>query len=272
MSKKLAVIQFPGSNCEYETLYAATEFGFEASIIPWNCSENYFLSFDVYILPGGFSFQDRVRAGAVSAKLPMMSYLERVCEEGRPILGICNGCQILSESGLVPDLSEDHDIEVGLAPNTKNEQSLGFLCEWVYVKIQNPKKNVFTHLFTSNDVLPIPINHGEGRFLLSNDIDLETLPVTTIQYCNADGEVISDYPTNPNGSSFNIAALSNKKGNVLAIMPHPERATFLHQIPHSLGSQWSEEKKKQFKLGYSKSFGPWEKLFLSVKESLTVCL
>ncbi|RAP36119.1 phosphoribosylformylglycinamidine synthase I [Candidatus Marinamargulisbacteria bacterium SCGC AAA071-K20] len=272
MSKKLAVIQFPGSNCEYETVYAANQFGFDAEIIPWNCSEDLFMSFDVYILPGGFSFQDRVRAGAVSAKLPVMSYLEKVCDEGRPILGICNGCQILSESGLVPDISDSHKIEIALAPNTKNNDSFGFMCEWVFVKVDNPGANVFTRSFNSNDVIPIPINHGEGRFIFSSDIDPSTLPVTTLKYCNSKGEVIESYPTNPNGTSYNIAAISNKKGNVLAIMPHPERASFLHQIPHSIDSEWSLKKQAKFKSGYTTTSGPWEKLFTSVKESLESCV
>jgi phosphoribosylformylglycinamidine synthase subunit PurQ / glutaminase len=272
MSKKLAVIQFPGSNCEYETLYAATEYGFDAQIIPWNCSKDLFMNFDVYILPGGFSFQDRVRAGAVSAKLPVIGYLQEVCEAGRPILGICNGCQILSESGLVPDLSDTHKIEVALAPNTKNDKSFGFMCEWVYVKVENPEANVFTRSFSADDVIPIPVNHGEGRFIFASDIDPESLPVTTLKYCNSKGEVVNSYPTNPNGSSFNIAALSNKKGNVLAIMPHPERASFLHQIPNSIDSVWADEKVKQFKSGYTQSVGPWEKLFVSVRESLVSCV
>lgn len=272
MLKKLAIIQFPGSNCEYETKDAASYYGFDADIVSWNTDASTLLKYDVFVLPGGFSFQDRVRAGAVSAKLPVIQTLKQVSAEGRPILGICNGCQILSETGLVPDLEGKGKIEIALAPNTKNDEAFGFLCEWVFVKVKNPKQNVFTRYFEESDVLPIPVNHGEGRFIISDEIDIFKEDIALIQYCNAAGELISTYPVNPNGTQHNIAAISNKKGNVLAIMPHPERASFLHQIPNTIDSDWCLKKQAAFSQGYKETSGPWEKLFISVKEDKLSCV
>ena len=107
MTYRLAIIQFPGSNCEYETQLAANQYGFEADIFRWTETSRSLSEYDGYILPGGFSYQDRVRAGVMAAKLPLMDHVGRASEEGKPILGICNGCQILVESGLVPHCGPD---------------------------------------------------------------------------------------------------------------------------------------------------------------------
>ena len=255
MIRSLAIIQFPGSNCEYETQKAAAYYGLEASIIRWNCEASRFHDFDAYMLPGGFSYQDRVRAGVISAKLPIMSLLEQAAEQGKPILGICNGCQILAETGLVPNVAGSNLIEMSLARNAKAGDMVGFMCDWVYVKIEYPEKNIFTRYFDASDIVPIPINHGEGRFLFKEGVADLIEPLTKVVYCDDQGHVSSDYPVNPNGSTLNIAALGNQSGNVLGMMPHPERAAFSKQVPHSFSV--SSEGRVE---------GPWEKLFTGLKE------
>ena len=261
---KVAVVQFPGSNCEYETVKAACHYGLDASILAWNVEFSVFDAFDAYFLPGGFSFQDRVRAGVLASKLPVVSWIAEKAKKGIPVLGICNGCQILSEAGLVPDLSGEQSIQVALAPNSKETRPFGFICDWVFVRIRHPKACVFTTQFEEHDVLPIPVNHGEGHFILESELQLSAL--TRLTYCRADGSEDDLYPTNPNGSSQNIAGLSNAAGNVLALMPHPERASFLYQIPAWIDSDWAMRKRHQFKVGQWQDTGPWEKLFLSLRD------
>ena len=163
MTQRVAIIQFPGSNCEYETQSCVQAAGLEADIVSWNSSEETLKQYAGFVLPGGFSFQDRVRAGVVSSKLPVVSYLKRAAEEGVPILGICNGCQILAESGIVPNVTGDASIDMALAPNIKDGQRFGFVCDWVYCKFVNPQGNIFTRGFSSSTVLPIQVNHGEGN-------------------------------------------------------------------------------------------------------------
>ncbi len=262
--KKIAIIQFPGSNCERETFLSAEYFGLNVEIIRWNQD---LTDFSAYILPGGFSFQDRISAGVISAKLPIMKELKKEAEKGKPVLGICNGCQILATAGFFPNLEEQFLIETALAPNTRNQESpLGFVCDWVYVKFTNPKKNVFTRYFDEKDVLPIQINHGEGRFILKERVRNQLKDLAHLTYTNEKGEVINEFPVNPNGSELNLAGLSNAKGNVFAMMPHPERACFLKQIPTYLQSDWSEQKQTGEKSFYAE--GPWAKMFLSLADYL----
>ena len=228
MKTNIAIIQFPGSNCEYETQRAFAAYGFKADIIRWNCDIKDFNQYSGYVLPGGFSYQDRIRAGVISAKLPIVHHLVQAAKTGKPLLGICNGCQILAETGLIPDLENNQTISVALAPNTKNNQPVGFICDWVYVKIKNPEKSIFTKHFTTEDILPIQINHAEGNFILDKNTKEKLKNLTTFQYCDSNGE-LGNYPITPNGSTDGLAGICNKKGNVMAIMPHPERATFLKQ-------------------------------------------
>ncbi|MFA5878612.1 MAG: phosphoribosylformylglycinamidine synthase I [Candidatus Margulisiibacteriota bacterium] len=263
--KKLAVLQFPGSNCERETLNAALYYGFDAEVIRWNTPRDAFEKFDAYILPGGFSYQDRIRAGVISSKLPIMKYLKEAALSHKPILGICNGCQILAEAGFFPNIAGNYEIEAALAPNKKDKSTMvGFICDWVYVKASHPQKNIFTKYFSDTDVLPVQINHGEGSFILKENFEIDLL--TSLQYCNSNGEVINQFPINPNGSVFNLAGLSNKEGNVFAMMPHPERACFAKQIPTWLDNAWVQIEKKEL-IGYYQE-GPWAKMFLSLFDNL----
>jgi len=266
MTKKCAVIQFPGSNCEYETLKSLQASGIETELLRWNCTEADFSLYDAYVLPGGFSFQDRVRAGVVASKLPIMSFLRKAAADKKAILGICNGCQILAETGLVPDTAGEGALEMALAPNTKENKAHGFICDWVYVKIENPGKNIFTKAFSEDDVIPIQINHGEGNFKFHDNISTNFENTTVLSYVDSTGKVDSKYPINPNGATNNIAGLSNKNGNVLAMMPHPERASFLTQVPSYISSDWAIKKRTE---PLNRSLpGPWAPLFRSLKNWL----
>jgi len=270
MIPKLAILQFPGTNCEYETQRCAIHFGFDAKIIRWNDTTDAIKDADAVIVPGGFSFQDRVRAGAIAAKLPIIMHLIEADRAEKPILGICNGAQILAEAGLFPNFKQTYNVQAALAPNIKNGQHIGHICEWVYVKIENPQHSIFTKEFTDQDILPVVISHGEGRFVLESDDHLDRL--TQVKYCTQSGKIDTSFPTNPNGTRDNIAGLSNEKGNVLALMPHPERAVFLRQIPDQLPSHWQafQNKHNQEDFIGTDCDGPWAKLFQSMYNAVKV--
>lgn len=275
MSKpRLAVVQFPGSNCEYETQRAAAHYGFQAEIVRWNLSGSEFETYDGYILPGGFSFQDRVRSGAISAKLPLMNTLQQGVRAGKAVLGICNGCQILVEAGIIPDTGQSFSVEAGMGHNHQvspegERRALGFLCDWVFVKVRHPEKSIFTRYFSDSDVIPVPVNHGEGRFMLKSEAYFKFLDHhASFVYCDAHGQEKDFFPINPNGAVANLAGLTNTQGNVLAMMPHPERASFVRQIPFWISSTWARKKKTEFLAGFSDGEGPWAKLFISLRESL----
>ncbi|MEK9727820.1 MAG: phosphoribosylformylglycinamidine synthase subunit PurQ [Candidatus Margulisiibacteriota bacterium] len=208
----VAVIQFPGSNCENETCDALESNQIQYTLVPWNTDES-LDRFDGFILPGGFSFQDRIRAGVIAAKLPILDKIKQQSEVyQKPILGICNGAQILVESGLFSDQNDIIDF------NYIDHQMVGFICDWGFLTPFNSKDNLFLKSLSDNDVLPIQICHGEGRFILNYS------PKSGMKYTSIDGKSTSDFPITPNGAEQGIAAISNTNGNALAIMPHPERS------------------------------------------------
>lgn len=266
---RLAVIQFPGLNCEYETLKTAQYYGFDAKIVRWNESESTLNDADAFIVPGGFSFQDRVRAGAISAKLPLMAALSRADKAGKPIMGICNGCQILAESGLFPNLEGQDLIQVALAPNLQDGQPRGYVYDWVFVKVQKKSPTAFTRYLNEDEILPIPIAHGEGRFVLDSKVEAQLSELTAFVYTTETGKMESSFPTNPNGTAHNLAGLCNPKGNVLGLMPHPERAAFLRQIPFGIPGDWAKRKDQACKDKLSEQEGPWAKLFRSMLDEVT---
>ncbi|MEK7299066.1 MAG: phosphoribosylformylglycinamidine synthase I [Candidatus Margulisiibacteriota bacterium] len=257
---RIAVIQFPGSNCEYETVYAIRAAGMDADILRWNCEESTFHHYDGYVLPGGFSYQDRVRAGAIAAKLPIMAWLIKADQAQKPILGICNGCQILAESGIVPNVGGAYQIEMALAANTVSHRPFGFICDWVFVRAFHADRSRFTQWSDSAQKLPIPVNHGEGRFVFAESIsgDIDTL--AQWRYVTVNGKTDSHFPTNPNGATLNIAGIANRAGNALAIMPHPERAAFSRQLP-----SWVHRPDRDT-LGTADMPGPWTAIFESLKQ------
>ena len=241
---RVGVIQLPGVNCEYETLDAVRRAGMDAVLVRWNAARELAASLDGYVLPGGFSFQDRIRAGAVAAKEAAVELVALEAAKGKPVLGICNGAQVLVEAGLVPGLSPGR-VEMGLAPNLMGDRT-GYFCRWVFVKASRRSGgSAFTDAFSDEEVIPIPVAHGEGRFVSSDRSVLNAVldgGQVLFRYCDEAGECGRAFPVNPNGSWMDAAGICNREGNVLAFMPHPERAAWLGQLASSGTGPWGARK------------------------------
>ncbi|MCK4548359.1 MAG: phosphoribosylformylglycinamidine synthase I [Candidatus Eisenbacteria sp.] len=264
LDRRVAVLGFPGSNCEVETQRALLAAGVKADIVRWNESPDRLSHYGGFVLPGGFSYQDRVRAGALAAKETIVEAVTAGAEEGKPILGICNGCQILVEAGLVPGIREG-DVEMALAPNHR-PGGAGYYCRWVFLKhVASPGRCLLTRLLGQSEVLPIPIAHAEGRFVTSSNDLVATLrenDQVVLRYCDAHGRVSSSPDVNPNGSVDDIAGLCNPRGNVLALMPHPERAAWLRQVPEGMETLWATDRSGAAGRGQDlENEGPGRRLF-----------
>jgi len=241
-------VQFPGSNCEWETKRSAEAAGMDCDVFRWNRDAELLAEYDGYIIGGGFSYQDRVRSGVIATKEPIVRRLfDEVTEKGKPALGICNGAQVLVEAGLVPGL-EPGSVEMALAPNRHDPERriFGFCCRWVRLKVAAPPgRCLFTSGYDEGEFFPIPIAHGEGRFTTS-DPEVEQKLIendqVVLKYCGPDGEVGGEPLINPNGALLNAAGICNPEGNILAIMPHPERASFIRQVPYEIGGPWAEKR------------------------------
>lgn len=230
----VAVVLFPGMNCEHETVRALDSVGIEAEIVRSNAPRAALEGFAGYVLPGGFSYEDRIRAGAVAARHPAMETIARAAQSGVPVVGICNGAQVLLEAGLVPGL-EVGQLEMALALNDSGRH-VGYLCGWRWVA---------GDLFDAP--APLPFAHAEGRFVsASEDVRRRILSegLVAARYCDERGVAAPGWPVNPNGAWENAAAIRNRGGNVIAIMPHPERANWIWQVPHDIGGEWSERKRR----------------------------
>jgi len=204
----VAVVTFPGSNCDYDLYKAAQQVGATATFV-WH-RERGLAEYDAVLLPGGFSYGDYLRAGAIARMSPVMEDVVAFAESGGPVLGICNGFQILCEAGLLPG---------ALVRNA----GLRFQSKDVMLRVERDD-TMFTVDYAQGQVLRVPIAHGEGNF----EADKETLDALEAEgriifrYVDSDGNVTDD--ANPNGSWHNIAGITNQAGNVLGMMPHPERA------------------------------------------------
>jgi phosphoribosylformylglycinamidine synthase len=204
---RFAVVQFPGSNCDQDCVHALRVLGQEARLV-WH-QESRIDPEEGVILPGGFSYGDYLRCGAIARFSPIMKSVKAAAERGQVVVGICNGFQILCEAGLLPGAL------------TRNE-GLHFRCEPAYLRVETPASR-FTSGYVTGQVLRIPIAHGEGCYRAEPKIleELEARQQILFRYCDAQGRVTP--AANPNGSSLNIAGIRNRAGNVLGMMPHPER-------------------------------------------------
>jgi phosphoribosylformylglycinamidine synthase I len=234
-SGKVAVMLFPGTNCENETKRALESAGMQADIVRWNNTKG-LDKYAGYVLAGGWSYEDRVREGVIAAQDPVMNIIREQADAGKPVLGICNGAQILVETGMVPGIKQE--VEMAIAPNI-NPKLSGYYCTWVYVKNNAERRRcAFTKFLDRNEVLPIPIAHAAGRFVTKDSGLMNRLVMNNqvvLKYCQPDGKDAEGFPHNPNGSVYNIAGICNPKGNVLAMMPHPERSNWARQLPYFEG-------------------------------------
>ena len=229
MSASIAIIQFPGSNTERETLMACRRVGLSPVEFLWNEPSEKLSDFDGYVIVGVFAYEDRSRAGVIAALDPIMDQIKIEADRGKPVLGICNGAQILVESGLVPGLN-GHRVGVALTDNKRikggHVVGVGYYNTWANLKMSvPPERCAFTRHLNTGDFINIALAHGEGRFIMPDAL-LEKMIAnnqTVYRYCDNAGSVVDEFPTNPNGSMYNLAAVCNPAGNVMAIMPHPER-------------------------------------------------
>ncbi|MFJ7649800.1 phosphoribosylformylglycinamidine synthase subunit PurQ [Lysinibacillus sp. NPDC097279] len=198
---KFAVLVFPGSNCDIDMYHAIKdELGEEVEYV-WH-TESDLSGFDGILVPGGFSYGDYLRCGAMANQSNIMVEVKKAADAGKPVLGVCNGFQILTEAGLLP----------GALLRNKN---LKFMCRTIQLKVEN-NNTLFTNQYEQGQVINIPIAHGEGNYYCDEE---------TLQKLKDNNQIVFTYSgENPNGSLEDIAGIINERGNVLGMMPHPERA------------------------------------------------
>lgn len=212
MSRRIAVLVFPGTNSEDETLRVLQECGGDVELVHWSRAQT-LSRYDAYVLPGGFAHEDRIRAGAVAAHDTIMDVVIEGAGKGKMVLGICNGAQILLEAGLAPGTGE---IRRPTAAFTHNAPARHFICRQVRLRLAaEPSRCAITASLPRDAVLSAWAAHGEGRLAAHEDELRKIAAGEHVVFVYADGA--------PNGSALDCAALTNGEGNVLAIMPHPER-------------------------------------------------
>jgi phosphoribosylformylglycinamidine synthase subunit PurQ / glutaminase len=262
---KVCVMRVGGTNCDAETQRTFQELGVQAETVHVNelIRRHNLLDYSVLVFPGGFSFGDYVRSGVIFARhlsAKLGKEIETFVDEGRPILGICNGFQILVEYGLLPGFKGISEYpEASLASNSQ-----GYKCRWVYLKNENKGKCAFTNKIPAEKVLRMPIAHGEGRLLFPKEKEQTLLQklidddMLVFRYCTKEGKVADGkYPDNPNGSFYDIAGICNKEGNIFGLMPHPERAMYWWQQP-----DWTHQQQML-------QYGDGKLIFQSIIDKLT---
>jgi phosphoribosylformylglycinamidine synthase len=207
---KVAVVQFPGSNCDLDALEILQKIIRVPTDLVWHKDLKQD-DYQAYVLPGGFSYGDYLRAGAIAATSPSLQTIKQAADQGKPILGICNGFQILVEAGLLPGA-------------ILRNAGLRFVCKWTQLRVETTR-TPFTNQVENGQVLRIPIAHNEGRYYLGQEelSKLEKDEQIVLRYVNEKNEATDE--ANPNGSQDNIAGICNSEGNIMGLMPHPERAS-----------------------------------------------
>ena len=209
MSKKIGVIVFPGSNCDHDAYHAMKHvMNVETSFI-WHKDRD-LSGVDLLIVPGGFSYGDYLRSGAIARFSPVMNAVQEYVKKGNPVLGICNGFQILLEANLLPGAM-------------LHNEKLRFVCKNVFIRTES-NRSQFTSGLDAGSVLNVPVSHGEGNYFIDSDglRELQEKDQIAFRYCDENGKVTPE--SNFNGSVDSIAGITNVEGNVLGMMPHPERA------------------------------------------------
>ena len=203
---KVGIVQFPGTNCEYDTQYAFEKLGAETAIL-WHHDSVLPDDLDLIVIAGGFSYGDYLRSGAIASKSPIMKAVKAHAEAGKKVLGICNGFQVLTETHMLPGA-------------LKRNEHLHFISKHHHLKVAS-NRNDFLSKFDKSDVVNIPIAHHDGNFFIdeAGRKELYANDQVLLHYCDAKGETL-----NPNGSVDAIAGICNKAKNVFGLMPHPERA------------------------------------------------
>ena len=197
---RVAVIVFPGSNCDRDMHHVLTDvFNIESKLV-WH-TDPLPKDVDAIVLPGGFSYGDRLRAGVIAAHSPVIIDIKKMAEKGMPVLGVCNGFQILVEAGLLPG---------ALLKNA----SLNFICKWTEIIVKN-NKTPFTNKLKIDQRIPIAVANGEGRYYADKE---------TLQSLKKNNQIVFTYTEDINGAAMKIAGICNKEGNVVGMMPHPERS------------------------------------------------
>ncbi len=204
------ILVFPGTNCERDTLHVVTQVLGHSGALVWHKS-NDLSPFDALVLPGGFAHGDYLRTGAIARFSPVMDAVAEFAANGKPVLGICNGFQILCEAGLLPGA-------------LRRNYGSHFICRDTYLRVEH-NSNVFLQTLDRGDVLKMPIRHGEGSYYADAETlaEMERGNQILLRYCQQNGEVVA--AMNPNGSTGSIAGICNAAGNVFGLMPHPEAAS-----------------------------------------------
>ena len=263
---KACVLRVGGTNCDDEARRSFTEIGVQTQVLHANeiVRRRSLLDYDVLVFPGGFSYGDYVRAGAIWAKWLLAKLgkeLKAFVDEGRPVLGICNGFQVLVEAGLLPGFDGMSLYpEASLATNVPP----GYNCRWISLRHENKGKCVFTSKIPKRKILQIPVAHSEGRFIFPKEKEKQMLKrlyendQLVFRYCTKEGKPAEGkFPLNPNGSFHDIAGICDPEGTVFGLMPHPERAFHWWQQP-----DWTRQKRMS-------EFGDGKMIFESIVEYLT---
>ena len=250
---RVLVLSGYGINCENETLHAFEVVGFKGKIMHINDviqNPKLLNNYQVFAIPGGFSYGDDTGSGNAMAKKIMINLYDQLLEfssKDKLTIGICNGCQILINLGLVPSINKK-DPEVAMIEN----KSGSYECRWINVKVVNNKSPWLKNISTLN----LPVAHQEGQFMIPKKIlrNIKAENLIGLQYIDDNKKLANGrFPFNPNGSREDIAALTNQNGNVLAMMPHPERALYYYHVPN-----WQNNSSKKFGDGY--------KVFMNAKK------